>query len=50
MRSLFRLYKEVEFLPELFLVGEEEQDDGKMVVKEEERENEDKFQEERSLY
>ncbi len=49
MRSLFRLYKEVEFLPELFLVGEEEQDDGKMVVKEEERENEDKFQEERSL-
>ncbi len=50
MKSLFRLYKEVKFLPDLFLVGEEDNNDGKVIVKQEEKEdNEDKFQEEKSL-
>jgi len=44
---LFKLYKKVEILPELFLVGEEEKDEERMVVEEGERDEdrEEQFQE-----
>ena len=46
-KSLFKLYKKVEILPELFLVGEEEKDEERMVVEEGERDEdrEEQFQE-----
>ncbi|MBP9014892.1 MAG: hypothetical protein KBH15_00110 [Candidatus Atribacteria bacterium] len=44
---MFKLYKKVEILPELFLVGEEEKDEERMVVEEGERDEdrEEQFQE-----